>query len=297
VLLKLECMEPNSVKDRPVLSMLREAIRRGEIDDHTEVVEASSGNVAFAMAAILQALKGKKPKIFISRMHGETKIRAVRMGGCPVVLTGPEEGSYGAKKASIAYGRSHPNVYETNQHGNFDNPLAHRRTTGPELYHQSHLLTGQAPAEFVTGLGSGGTAVGVAMFREDIGADFKIIGVEPAEASLLTGGHFNPHRFSGIAPGFVTPIVEAHRDMIAHIETVTWQEGFDVCRRLLVEEGLLAGTSTGASVAAALRRAKLAQNEDKVIVTLAHDRGDRYLGIPDLFIPPPQATEEDASSD
>ncbi len=296
ILVKLECMEPNSVKDRPVHSMIEQAIVRGEIGDDTEVVEASSGNVAFAMAAILKAVKNKKPKIFISKMHGETKIRALRVAGCPVLLTPAEDGSRGAKQASVAYGESHENVFEMNQHGNPDNPRAHRLTTGPELYHQTHILTGQAPAEFVTGVGSGGTACGVAMFRDDIGADFKVIGVEPVEASLLTGGDFHAHRFSGIAPGFVTPIVERNRGRLDCIETATWQEGFEICRRMLIEEGLLVGASTGASIATAIRRANLPENEGKVIVTIAHDRGDRYMSIDDLFTTPPEATEEDAES-
>lgn len=286
VLVKLECMQPNSVKDRAVLSIVREAIARGEITEETEVVEASSGNVAFALAAILKVLLNKKPRIFISEMHGETKIRTVRVAGCPVVLTPKSEGTASAKRASVDYANTHPNVFQVNQHGNPDNSRAHRLTTGPELYHQCHLLTGQSPAEFVTGLGSAGTAVGVGQFRDDIGADFKIIGVEPAEASLLTGGNFAAHHFSGLAPGFVTDIYANSAKSIDQIETVSAPEGFAVCRRMLVEEGFLIGPSSGASIAAALRRAALPENAGKVIVTIAHDRGDRYLDIEDLFVPP-----------
>jgi len=294
VLVKLECMEPNSVKDRPVFSILQQAIERGEITADSEVVEASSGNVAFALSAILKSMMDRKPKIFMSKMHGEAKIRAVRVSGCPVVLTSKAEGTASAKRASVAYAEAAENVFQVNQHGNPDNARAHRLTTGPEIYHQTHVLTGQAPAEFVTGIGSGGTAVGVGLFREDIGADFKVIGVEPAEASLLTGGDFAAHRFSGLAPGFVPKLVQENRHLIEGIETVAWQDGFAICRRMLIEEGLLVGASTGASVAAALRRANLPENEGKVIVTIAHDRGDRYLGIKDLFVPPAETTQQDA---
>lgn len=293
VLVKLESLEPNSVKDRTVYSIVSEAIKRGDITEDTEVIEASSGNVAFALSAILKSVLNKKPRIYISKMHGETKIRAVRVSGCPVVLTAASEGTQSAKRASVDYAKSHDNIFQLNQHGNPDNPRAHRLTTGPEIYHQTHILTGQAPAEFVTGLGSGGTAVGVAMFRDEIGADFKVIGVEPEEASMNTGGDFKPHRFSGIAPGFITEIIKRNRDKIDHIETVSWQEGFEVCRRMLIEEGMLVGATSGASIAVALRRARLPENEGRVIVTIAHDRGDRYMGIKDLFVPPPEATEED----
>jgi cysteine synthase len=293
VLVKLECMEPGSVKDRPVLSMIEQAVERGDIKDDVEVVEASSCNVAFALSAVMGALLDRKPKIFISKMHGAPKRRAVRASGVPIVLTPKEQGSYGAKLASIQYAEEKGEVFQVNQHGNPDNPRAHRIATGPELYHQCHVMTGQPPTEFVTGLGSGGTAIGVCWFRNDIGATFKVVGVEPEEATLLTGGDFNAHRFSGIAPGFITPIVERDRDQIDVVETATAEEGFEICRRMLVEEGLLIGASSGASIAVALRRARLPENEGKVIVTIAHDRGDRYLEIDDLFVPPPGATEED----
>lgn len=296
VLVKLECMEPNSVKDRAVKSIVEGAMARGELTADSEVVEASSGNLAFALSAILQARLKKKPRVFISKMHGATKIRAVRISGVPVVLTPAAEGTASARRASLEYAAGRENVFHVNQHGNPDNPRAHRLGTGPELYHQCHLLTGTAPAEFVTGLGSGGTGVGVAMFREDIGADFKVIGVEPEEASLLTGGEFQAHHFSGLAPGFVTEIVERNRRLLDGIETVGPEEGFEVCRRMLVEEGFLVGASTGASVAVALRRARLPENRGKVIVTIAHDRGDRYLGVEGLFVPPESATEEDAAA-
>lgn len=293
VLVKLECLEPNSVKDRPVLAIARGAVERGDVDQNTEFVEASSGNVAFALSAILKALLDKKPRIFISKMHGKTKARAVRVSGAPVMLTSSAEGTASAKKASVEYAQNRKGVFQVNQHGNPDNPLAHRLSTGPELYHQCHVMTGQPPMEFVTGLGSCGTAVGVAMFRDDIQAEFKVIGVEPEEASLLTGGEFHAHRFSGLAPGFVTDIYKDGGSRIDEIVRFSWEKGFEVCRRLLVEEGILAGASTGASIGAALERARLPENEGKVIVTIAHDRGDRYLGIEDLYTPPPAADETD----
>ncbi|MCK4720749.1 pyridoxal-phosphate dependent enzyme, partial [bacterium] len=139
VLVKLESLEPNSVKDRTVFSIVSEAIRRGDINEDTEVIEASSGNVAFALSAILKAILNKKPRIYISKMHGETKIRAVRVSGCPVVLTAASEGTHSAKRASVDYAKSHENIFQLNQHGNPDNPRAHRLTTGPEIYHQTHI--------------------------------------------------------------------------------------------------------------------------------------------------------------
>ena len=113
VLVKLECMEPNSVKDRPVLSMIEGAIARGELDADTEVVEASSGNVAFAISSILQVKLGKKPLIFISRMHGADKAKAVRASGVPVVLTSKEEGTAAARRASLEYAAKREKVFHT----------------------------------------------------------------------------------------------------------------------------------------------------------------------------------------
>ena len=107
VLVKLESMEPGSVKDRSVKSMIEQAIKRNEISDDTEVIEASSGNVAFAMSAIMAALLNKKPKIFISKMHGPPKRKAVRASGAPIILTSFEGGSYGSKIVSIEYAEKH----------------------------------------------------------------------------------------------------------------------------------------------------------------------------------------------
>lgn len=91
----------------------------------------------------------------------------------------------------------------------------------------------------------------------------------------------------------ITDIIDKNRDRIDHIETVSWEEGSEVCRRMLIDEGIMVGATSGASIAAALRRARLPENEGKVIVTIAHDRGDRYLGVVGLFVPPPEATEQD----
>lgn len=294
--MKLESMEPGSVKDRTVFGMLQAAVKRGEIDHESQVIEASSGNVAFAMSAILPSLLGIKPLIFISKMHGRIKAGLVRKSGCPIYVTPAEEGTAGAKQASLDYARE-TGAWQLNQHGNPDNPDIHRKTTGPEIYHQCFQLTGRPPAEFVTSLGSGGTAVGTAMYRDDIGADFKVIGVEPAEASLLTGGTFHPHGFSGTAPGFIPAIIEREGERIDAIETVCREEGYAVCRKMLMSEGLLVGPSSGASIAAALLRAGMPENRGKVIVTMAHDRGDRYLDIEDLFITPKSAFERDFERD
>jgi hypothetical protein len=106
VLVKLESMEPGSVKDRTVYWMLKAAVEKGEIDALTEVVEASSGNVAMAVSAILPTLLKRKPLIFISRMHGPVKAGLVRRSGCPVCLTPAETGTAGAKEASVQYAKS-----------------------------------------------------------------------------------------------------------------------------------------------------------------------------------------------
>jgi len=293
IFLKLESMEPGSVKDRAVLRMVSEAIRRGDVKPQTEVVEASSGNLAFALSAILGVMCGKKPTIFMSKMHGVQKRRAVRLSGSRVVLTTEREGTLSAKRAATRYAATRDEVFETNQHGNPDNPGAHELTTGPEIYHQTHLMAGRAPDEIVCSLGSGGTAVGLAMFRDDIRGSFRVIGVEPEGASLLTGGTFAPHRFSGMAPGWITDILKEHAGKLDEIVAVREEEAFHVCQRMLVEEGFLVGPSSGAAIAVALKRGMLPEYEGKVIVAFAHDRGDRYLDIPDLFMPPEGATEEE----
>lgn len=293
VLVKLESMEPGSVKDRPVARMVKEAVTRGDIGPKTEVVEASSGNLAFALSAILGVLCGRKPTIFMSKMHGAPKRRAVRISGSRIVLTSAEEGTRSAKQAAVNYAAKQDDVFETNQHGNPDNPEAHRETTGPEIYHQACLVAGRPPDEVVCSLGSGGTAAGIARFRDDIAASFRVIGVEPEGANLLSGGEFSSHHFSGMAPGWITDILKVDKDRLDEIVTVSEEEAFAACRGILIQEGFLVGPSSGASIAVALRRARLPGNEGKVIVAFAHDRGDRYLDMQDLFAPPADATEKE----
>jgi cysteine synthase A len=288
---KLESMEPGSVKDRAVANMVAQAVRRGDIGPDTEVVEASSGNLAFALSAILGVMCERKPTIFMSKMHGPPKRRAVRISGSRIVLTNAEEGTRSAKRAAVEYSESRDDVFQINQHGNPDNPGAHRLTTGPEIYHQTYAMTGRPPDEIVCSVGSGGTAIGLSMFRDAIGADFRVIGVEPENASLLTGGDFHAHHFSGMAPGWITDLLAEHRDKLDEIVTASEAEAFATCRALLVKEGLLVGPSSGAAIGVALHRARLPENKGKLIVAFAHDRGDRYLDIDDLFVPPADATE------
>jgi len=293
VLVKMESMEPGSVKDRAVAHMVAEAVRRSDIGPNTEVVEASSGNLAFALSAILGVTCDRKPTIFMSKMHGPPKRRAVRISGSRIVLTNAEEGTRSAKRAAVKYAESRKDVFQINQHGNPDNPGAHRLTTGPEIYHQAHVMAGRPPDEIICSVGSGGTAIGLCMFRDDIDADFRVIGVEPENASLLTGGDFNAHHFSGMAPGWITDLLAEHGDKLDEVVTVTEKDAFETCREMLVKEGLLVGPSSGAAISVALRRACLPENEGKVIVAFAHDRGDRYLDIEDLFVPPLDATEQE----
>ncbi len=293
LLVKLESMEPGSVKDRAVANMVAEAVQRNDIGANTEVVEASSGNLAFALSAILGVTCDRKPTIFMSKMHGPPKRRAVRISGSRIVLTNAEEGTRSAKRAAVEYAESRDDVFQINQHGNPDNPGAHKLTTGPEIYHQTHVLAGRAPDEIICSVGSGGTAIGLSMFRDEIGADFRVIGVEPENASLLTGGDFNAHHFSGMAPGWITDLLAEHGAKLDEVVTVTEKDAFEACREMLVKEGLLVGPSSGAAIAVALHRARLPENEGKVIVAFAHDRGDRYLDIEDLFVPPLEATEQE----
>ena len=112
VLVKVESMEPGSVKDRAVLSMVQEAMRRGDIDTGTEVVEASSGNLAFSLSAVLGILAGQKPTIFMSKMHGPAKRRAVRISGSRIILTGASEGIRSAKRAAMAYADNRENTFQ-----------------------------------------------------------------------------------------------------------------------------------------------------------------------------------------
>ncbi|MDA1194352.1 MAG: cysteine synthase family protein [Planctomycetota bacterium] len=275
VLAKLELFNPYSIKDRPVLAMLRDAEARGLLPPGGRVVEATSGNTGMAIAMVCAA-RGWRCTLVMSAMQSIERRQVLAALGAEVILT-PREGGTKAARAEAQRIAQTEGAHYLGQHDNPANPLAHEETTGPELFEQTE---GRIDA-LVAGLGTGGTLVGCARAIKPRKPAFRTIGVEPAEAPFISQGVFRPHRIMGTAPGFVPGVLD--RAAIDQIELVSEADAFQACRELARTEGLLVGISSGA-VAVVLRR--LAADPawaGRTLVGIFCDTGQRYLSVEGLF--------------
>jgi len=261
VLCKLEGNNPaGSVKDRPALSMIAEAEARGDIRPGDTLIEATSGNtgIALAMAA---AIRGYRLRLIMpAHMSSERKL-AMAAYGAELIQVSREEGMEGARDLAEAM-QSRGEGTVLNQFGNFDNPLAHYRGTGPEIWRQTR---GEV-THFISSMGTTGTIMGVSAFLKEKNPEIQIIGLQPKDGSQIPG----IRRWS-----------EAYRPTIfqsAKVDRtidISQSESERMMRRLAVEEGIFAGVSSGGSVSAALQVNQ--EVEDATIVAIVCDRGDRYL--------------------
>nr|WP_273423868.1 cysteine synthase CysM [Halomonas sp.] len=268
LLAKLEGNNPaGSVKDRPALSMLSEAEARGEISPGDTLIEATSGNtgIALAMAA---ALKGYNMTLIMPENASAERKQAMAGSGAKLItgcIEGGMEEARDIADAMIARGEGKP----LNQFANPDNPLAHYRTTGPEIWRQ----TGGEVTHFVSSMGTTGTIMGVSRYLKEQNDAIQIVGLQPADGASIPGIRRWPKEY--LPAIFEAPRVDVTLD-------IGQQEAETHMRRLAREEGILAGVSSGGSLAGALRIAE--QTENAVIVFIVCDRGDRYLST-GLFAP------------
>ncbi|MGO2242537.1 MAG: cysteine synthase CysM [Halomonas sp.] len=268
LLAKLEGNNPaGSVKDRPALSMLIEAEARGEISPGDTLIEATSGNtgIALAMAA---AIKGYQMVLVMPENASDERKQAMAAYGAKLISASKAGGMEGARDIAddmIARGEGKP----LNQFANPDNPLAHYRTTGPEVWQQ----TSGEVTHFVSSMGTTGTIMGVSRYLKEQNPAIQIVGLQPADGASIAGIRRWPKEY--LPAIFEAPRVDATLD-------IGQQEAEEHMRRLAREEGILAGVSSGGSLAGALRIAE--QTENAVIVFIVCDRGDRYLST-GLFAP------------
>ncbi|MDX1403441.1 MAG: pyridoxal-phosphate dependent enzyme [Woeseiaceae bacterium] len=277
--LKLELANPGgSVKDRIGVAMIEKAEKRGDLKPGDTIVEATAGNTGLGLALVAQQ-KGYPLIIVMPDKMSQEKIFNLRAMGAEVILT----------RSDVAKG--HPEYYQDlgksvaeekgayfiNQFGNPDNPLAHEETTGPEIFEQ---MDGRVDA-IVLGVGSSGTVSGISRFLQKRSPQTEIIVADPAGSILATyinSGELTTKNFSwlveGIGEDFIPEIAEF--DRVSKAYTITDAESFDMARELLRKEGLLAGSSTGTLVSAALRYCH-EQSGEKRVVTLACDTGNKYL--------------------
>ncbi len=268
ILAKLEFFNPaGSVKDRIARAMIEDAERRGLLAPGGTIVEPTSGNTGVGLAAVA-ALKGYAAIFVVPEGYAHHKVKIMRGLGATVIRTDESLGMRGAVARAEEIVASRPGAYMPQQFRNPANPLAHYETTGPEIWEQ---CGGRIDA-LVLGIGSTGTFVGCARYLSERNPKLLKIAVEP-QGSILRGGEPGRHEVEGIGLSFLPEILD--RSLIDDSIMIGDEEAFEACRRLARTEGILAGGSSGANAAAALRVARQL-GPGKVVVTLFPDGAERY---------------------
>ena len=258
ILVKLEGDNPaGSLKDRPVISMIRRAQERGDITPGDTLIEATSGNTGIALAMISAILGYRMVLIMPENMSIERRA-SMKAYGAEIILTDSIESSRDLASEMEKKGRGKV----LNQFGNMDNPLAHYETTGPEIWKD----TKGKITHFVSAMGTTGTIMGVSRYLKEQNQDIKIIGVQPTEGSAIPGIRRWPKAYlpSIFEPERVDKTLDMEQDVAENM-----------MRKLAIQEGIFCGVSSGGNVAAALRLSEQVSNA--LIVAIICDRGDRYL--------------------
>lgn len=265
---KLELMNPaGSVKDRVGLYMIEDAKKRGILKEGGTIVDATAGNtgIGIAIAALNQGIR----VIFtVPEKFSLEKQKVMKALGAEIIHTSREEGMLGAEKKAEELLASIEGAVSLRQFRNPANPLAHYETTGPEIYSQ---LEGNIDF-FVAGAGSGGTFTGVVKYLKEQNSDIKGVLADPY-GSTIGGGEHHDYDIEGIGNDFIADTMDI--TLVDSVIKISDDEAFGTSRALALHEGILAGSSSGAALAAALKLAETIDHGN--IVTIFPDRGDRYL--------------------
>ncbi|MGP1612460.1 MAG: cysteine synthase A [Catonella sp.] len=271
ILAKLEYFNPaGSVKDRVALNMLEMAEKNGKLTKDTVIIEPTSGNTGIGLAFIAAA-KGYRVIITMPDTMSIERRNILKAYGAELVLTDGTKGVKGAIAKAEELAMEIENSFIPGQFDNPDNPDAHKKTTGPEIWEDTE---GKVDI-FVAGVGTGGTISGVGEYLKSKNPNVKVVAVEPKDSAVLSGGISGSHMIQGIGAGFIPKVL--NKGIYDEIIKVDNEDALETGREVAKEEGVLAGISSGAAVFAAKMLAQMPENKGKVIVVLLPDTGDRYI--------------------
>lgn len=271
LLAKVEYFNPaGSVKDRIAKAMIDDLEERGILKEGSTIIEPTSGNTGIGLSSIAAA-RGYRAIIVMPETMSIERRKLMKAYGAELVLTPGSLGMKGAIAKANELVKEIPNSVIPGQFVNKVNPLAHKRTTGPEIYED---LDGKIDI-FVAGVGTGGTVSGTGEYLKSKNPNIKVVAVEPESSPVLSKGQAGPHKIQGIGAGFVPDTLNT--SIYDEIITVKNEDAFDSSRLVGKKEGFLVGISSGAALFAAISLAKRKENKGKNIVVMFPDNGERYL--------------------
>lgn len=274
ILAKLEYLNPTgSTKDRAALYMVEEAEKEGILKPGATIIEPTSGNTGIGLASVA-VVKGYKLVLTLPETMSVERRNLLKGYGAELVLTDGTKGMSGAIAKAEELLKETPNAVILGQFTNAANPLAHIKTTGPEIWEQTD---GEVDI-FVAAVGTGGTLTGTGEYLKQKNSNIKVVAVEPAGSPFLTEGRAGRHNIQGIGAGFIPEILNT--EIYDEVICVEDEDAYAESRRFAASEGILVGISSGAALKAASILAERPENKGKKIVVILPDSGDRYLSTP-----------------
>ncbi len=276
VWLKLERQNPGgSLKDRIALAMIEDAEKEGILKAGATIIEPTSGNTGVGLS-LVGALKGYKVMIVMPESMSVERRKLIALYGAELILTPREKGMSGAIEKAEELQQTIPNSWIPQQFKNPSNPAIHAATTAQEILNDFE----EGLDYLITGIGTGGHITGVGKELKKNFSSLQVIGVEPIDSAVISGGKAGPHAIQGIGAGFIPDTLDL--TVLDGVIRITKEEAFEYARRLACQEGILGGISTGASLAAIAKKIPELEGK-KRILTFNYDTGERYLSVEGLF--------------